>query len=767
MTWYLHTRERRTPLASGVEYAIGRDRSCDIVVDESSRVSRRHLLLAIAEDESGWSVKDISSTGSMTPGGLFESSSGTSELVLRLGHSEGPVVAISRDRDFVVDEIGPFVSSDGESAGGDDDDLGIRLKGVTRFGRASTNDVILDSLLASPFHAHVLKDGSQVVIVDLASARGTFVNGVRVKSQVVRPGDTVTMGGQSFRLDDAGDLRQASLSSGIRMEVRGLSVRAGQITLLNDINLAVPPRSLVAVVGPSGSGKSTLLAALTGLRPANAGNVIMDGQDLYEAYADWRFRIGFVPQQDLVPQLTVREALEYAARLRFPPETGAKERTRRIDEVLDELRLSQREHLRIDKLSGGQRKRVSVALELLTKPPVLYLDEPTSGLDPGLDQQLMMLLRELADDGRTVLVATHAMDNLGLCDRVLVLAAGGFIAYYGPPHDAPEYFGASDWPGLFLALETRAGEDWARAYEDWSLREGLTHLASLDRAPDRRTAPLAPARTERGWRQLPTLVARTWRVTVSDRAYVGLLLALPVVLAILGFLVGNAFGLGPGDPPAGLNPDARILLLILVLGATFTGGATSIEALVKERVIYQRERAVGLSRSSYVLSKALVLGTISALQGAVFAGLTLIGRPGPENAFLFGWSTGDVILIVSLLACTSCMLGLALSAVLPTRESTLPTLVIVTMVQIVLSGAIPLRWSSFDDVLGLFIPAAWAFKALAAMTNLDALLGPGADQDWPSSVTVVGQSIAAMSIMSVVFVSAAVLLLRRADPGRR
>ncbi len=768
MTWYFHTRERRTPLAPGVEYAIGRDKSCDIVIDQSSRVSRRHLLLTIAEDESGWSVQDISSTGSTTRDGVFESSSGTSELVLRLGSQDGPIVAVSRDRNLAVDAEGPFAPSDVESLGGNDSEFDIRLKEVTRFGKAPTNDVVLDTLLASPFHAHVLKDGSQVVIVDLASARGTFVNGVRVKSQVLRPGDTITMGGQSFRLGDNGDFRQASSSSGIRMEVRGLSVRAGQLSLLNDINLVVPPRSLVAVVGPSGSGKSTLLGALTGLRPAEDGKVVMDGQDLYEAYADWRFRIGFVPQQDLVPpQLTVREALEYAARLRFPPQTGAEERARRIDEVLDELRLRQRERLRIDKLSGGQRKRVSVALELLTKPPVLYLDEPTSGLDPGLDQQLMMLLRELADDGRTVLVVTHAMDNLDLCDRVLVLAAGGFVAYYGPPQEAPEYFGANDWPGLFLSLETRSGREWASAYEDWSLREGLRHLASLDRSAGQRTEALPAARTESGWRQLPTLVARTWRVTVSDRAYVGLLVALPVVLALLGVLVGNAFGLGPGDTPAGLNPDARILLLILLLGATFTGGATSIQELVKERVIYRRERAVGLSRSSYVLSKALVLGTISAIQGAVFAGLTLVGRPGPEYALIFGWSIGEVVLIVALLACTSCMLGLALSAVLPTRESTLPVLVIVTMVQIVLSGAIPLRWGSLDDLLGLVIPAAWAFKALAAMTNLDALLGPGADQDWPSSSTVVWASIMAMSVMSVVFVSAAVVLLKRADPGRR
>jgi hypothetical protein len=254
---------------------------------------------------------------------------------------------------------------------------------------------------------------------------------------------------------------------------------------------------------------------------------------------------------------------------------------------------------------------------------------------------------------------------------------------------------------------------------------------------------------------------------VSDRAYAALLVALPVVLAALGFLVGSPLGLGPGDLPTGLNPDARILLLILVLGAAFTGCATSIQELVKERVIYRRERAVGLSRSAYVTSKALVFGAIACVQGAVFAGLTLVGRPGPEYALLFGWSVGEVVLIISLLAGTSCALGLALSAVLPTRESILPALVIVTMVQTVLSGAIPLRWPSFDDVLGLANPAAWAFKALAGMSDLDELLGPGTDQDWPSTTGVVWQSITAMGALSAAFICVAIVLQRKADPGRR
>lgn len=767
MTWYAHIEGRRITLAPGIRYTIGRDPQCDIVTSGSNRVSREHLSVSISEDGDEWRVEDISTNGSATPDGLFSTGTGHTPLVLQLGGAQGPLLVIAQQRDLNIGTL-PLPQWPKRTTGRSGSGSGaVGMENVTRFGRSSDNDIVIDSLLASPHHAHVLREGISLTVVDLASARGTFVNGLRVQRQELRPGDTLSMGGQAFHVQPDGTLERLELTSGIPMSVKGVTVQADETTLLHNINLEVPARSLVAVVGPSGSGKSTLLGALTGLKPAVRGQVLLNGQDLYSSYAEWRYRIGFVPQQDLVPpQLSVREALTYAARLRFPADTSNLERTQRIDEVLRELKLQDRAALRIDRLSGGQRKRVSVALELLTKPPILYLDEPTSGLDPGLDQQLMMLLRELADDGRTVLVVTHAMDNLNLCDRVLVLAAGGHVAYYGPPQDAPAYFGAEDWPGLFLALESRSAPEWAQRHLEYT-----QSAAGTDAAPRHADVPataMAPStRSEGAWRQLPTLIARTWRVTVSDRAYLGLLIALPLVLACLGFLVGSSAGLGPGDPPSGLNPDSRILLLILILGATFTGGATSIQELVKERVIYQRERAVGLSRVSYVASKAVVLGLIASLQGAVFAALTLAGRPGPTESLLFGWGTGEVVLVVALLALTSCMLGLALSAVLPSRESTLPVLVIVTMLQIVLSGAIPLRWGAIDDALGIAIPAAWAFKALAAITNLDGLLGPSAEQDWPSTPGVVWTSIAILAGMAILFVAAAIGLLKRSDPGRR
>ncbi len=193
--------------------------------------------------------------------------------------------------------------------------------------------------------------------------------------------------------------------------------------------------------------------------------VLYDGRDLYRDYAELRQRIGLVPQDDILhAQLTVHGALSYAAELRFPQDTAKAERRARVDEVVRELGLEQRVHQPVHSLSGGQRKRVSVALELLTKPSLLFLDEPTSGLDPGMDRSVMHMLRGLADDGRTVIVVTHSVLSLDVCDRLLVLAPGGKVAYYGPPGDTLAFFGYEQWPEAFEAFERDRERDWAGDY---------------------------------------------------------------------------------------------------------------------------------------------------------------------------------------------------------------------------------------------------------------------------------------------------------------
>ena len=284
----------------------------------------------------------------------------------------------------------------------------------------------------------------------------------RAARQLLGPNDIVGVGHSTFRL--VGDRLEEFVDTGeVSFSARHLTVTVdGGKQILKDVSFGVPEKSLIAVIGPSGSGKSTLLKALTGYRPANQGDVLYDNRNLYKQFAELRQRIGLVPQDDILhKELTVKKALKYAAKLRFPADTTTAEREARIDEVLRELKLDIHKEKKVTSLSGGQRKRVSVALELLTKPSLIFLDEPTSGLDPGMDRDVMQLLRGLADDGRTVLVVTHSVAELAICDKLLVMAPGGSVAYFGPPEEALNFFGYDTWADVFSAFENYRDYDWA------------------------------------------------------------------------------------------------------------------------------------------------------------------------------------------------------------------------------------------------------------------------------------------------------------------
>ena len=268
-------------------------------------------------------------------------------------------------------------------------------------------------------------------------------------------GTEVIIGNQTFRWDGTQLLASATTHE-FTLYADGLTaLLPGGKPLLQHASFQLQPSSLTAVIGPSGAGKTTLLNALTGLRPATHGRVIWQGHDLYAHYDQLRFQIGLVPQQDIQhPQLKVRQALRFAARLRLPPDTTRAEQDNRVRQVADQLQLTARLDNRIGtQLSGGQKKRVSIATELLTAPPLLFLDEPTSGLDPGLDLEVMKQLRGLADGGRVVMVVTHSVLALDTCHNVMVMAPGGRIAYFGPPSGVLPHFGCASYPEVFDMLD--------------------------------------------------------------------------------------------------------------------------------------------------------------------------------------------------------------------------------------------------------------------------------------------------------------------------
>lgn len=662
----------------------------------------------------------------------------------------------------------------------------LSLGRVMRIGRALENELVVSDLQVSRNHAefHATPDG-RFEIRDLGSHNGTFVNGMPIAkggTALLGPNDIVGVGHSTFRI--IGDRLEEFVDTGdVSFSARHLTVTVdGGKQILKDVSFGVPEKSLIAVIGPSGSGKSTLLKALTGYRPANQGDVLYDNRNLYKQFAELRQRIGLVPQDDILhKELTVKKALKYAAKLRFPADTTAQERDARIDEVLRELKLDIHKDKKVTSLSGGQRKRVSVALELLTKPSLIFLDEPTSGLDPGMDRDVMQLLRGLADDGRTVLVVTHSVAELAICDKLLVMAPGGSVAYFGPPEEALNFFGYDTWADVFSAFENYRDYDWAgrwkgsQHYQMYAADIDAVAPQSVHMPPPQSMRPPKP----QGWlSQLGTLVRRYVSVIASDKGFLALTVILPAVLGAVSLLIDpdkdllvRGVNKATGLPVP--NGTATTVLLILAVGACFVGAANSVRELIKERVIYERERATGLSRSAYLMSKVIVLGAVTVFQGAMVGAIGFSTRTIPDEALIFGEGKFAVMLELSIpimgLGFTSMMFGLVISSLVKTAEKTMPLLVMFAIVQVVFTGCLfALHGSPGVNEFSYLMPSRWAVAAAGATLDFNNISPPkeAGDTDplWDHTVGAYSLDMIALIVLGVICGVLVARFLRRHEP---
>lgn len=804
--------------AVGRRLTVGRTAASDVPVDHPL-VSRDHALLELTEQ--GWCLTDLASrNGTYLRGERVSRVLVDGELEVRLGDPDtGPALQLLSAPRPVAALAGAGTSGTSGTSGGsggsgtpDGDRWRWGASAVFRpptavhspttvvvsIGRAPDNTIVVPDLLVSRHHAELVPDASAgaggYLVRDLGSANGTFVDGAPVPrggSTALPEGGLLSVGRTRFVLR-GGDLHEHVDDGRVSFEARGLEVsapvpgrdapRGARRVLLDGVSFSLEEKSLLAVVGPSGAGKSTLLGALTGFRPAQGGEVLYDGRDLYRDYADLRHRIGLVPQDDVLhTQLTVRTALTYAAQLRFPADTSADERSRRVEEVIGELGLVAQADLAVEKLSGGQRKRTSVALELLTKPSLLFLDEPTSGLDPGLDKSVMRTLRGLADDGRTVVVVTHSTANLEVCDRVLLLAPGGSVAYFGPPEGLLAHFGLPDVSDVFLALSSSPRDEQGRTWKErFRPHAGDAELLSTSAVPAVAGAAAgaawgAPPKRQPVWKQTGVLVRRYLAVIAADRQYVGLLVGLPLALAVLARIAPTPLGLlpppvpGAGEVPR-LNTETVTLLMILVLSGALIGAAASVREVVEERPIYRRERAIGLSPVAYLASKALVLGSVVVVQSVALVVLALVGRDLPGPGVVLPWAFPELVLAVAVVAVASACLGLAISAAATTADQAMPLMVLLVMAQLVFTGALfPVDGRFALEQLAWLVPARWGFNMAAGTVDLPALV-PGMDLVDPLWATTRGEWWLALGmavLIGAVALVVARLLLRRAEPSRR
>jgi ABC-type multidrug transport system ATPase subunit/ABC-type transport system involved in multi-copper enzyme maturation permease subunit len=754
-----------TVVNPGNSFVIGRDKAADIQV-AGSKVSRTHLRLEF--DGVNWKATDLdSSNGSFIADKPFQQVVIKDQVSIFLGGMDGeeirlhPLEIVSTKGDTKKVAI-PKAKADQTLVATSIADLDksfidqasrIRLQQRIRIGRDAANDWHIDDLVVSRFHAEIVQnEQGGFDLVDLRSANGSFVNGVMIKRRELVIGDLISIGNITRRFTSDG-LDSPVGVEGVDIVAKDVSFSVGDRQLLNDINFHLGPRTLTAIVGPSGAGKSTMLNVITGRTTPSQGEIVIGGRNLHKEYGDLSQRIGLVPQADILhTRLTVKQALTYGAALRFPSETSAAEREERVLEVMEKLELTPRADLRIDKLSGGQRKRASIGLELLTKPSILVLDEPTSGLDPGLDAHVMETLRKLADDGQTVVLVTHSVDNLNFCDNVILLASGGRIAYAGPSSTVFTALGKSSWAEVFRLL---------------SSPEALLLSSKKRSGVVSSTSQIAQEKIKKqSWiKQLATLSARYLRVIASDKYYLGLLAAIPVLVGAICYATAGELGLGPGLPNKSglvLNPIARSTLMILILGTVFIGLSTAIQEIIKENPIRLREKSVGIRSGTYLMSKVLVLGVITTLQTMIFAAIVLFNRPLPEQGVFFSNAYLEILLIVSLLGLASMSLGLVISALLSSTEQAMPILVGLTMGQVVLSGALPGKNEGIMAMLAPLSPSYWSMNSLSSSINLIKISlnnDPDLMKRWESTLSVLRQGTLSVAGMALIFLAACYIVL--------
>lgn len=652
--------------------SVGRAPDAELRSDDL-RVSRHHGRIERRGTE--WWFVDQSTTGTFDPLGqplsevcLRDSTS------IRLGATQGPLLTVSS---------GPL-SSD-----------------RVVIGRGTECDMVLASVAVSRRHAEVVRVPGGWQINDLESANGTFVNGERVLSSLLSESDRVTIGTETFAFD-SGALVRAIEPSTTSVSIRGVRVTLPDGTVIvDDVSFESGSATMTAILGPTGAGKSSLLKALTGNWIPSSGAVVVAGRDLYENFEELRLRIGYVPQDDIVhPQLTVHQALRFGADLRLPDDTSAADIEAVITRTCAELGLTDHMHKQVRKLSGGQRKRVSVALELLTEPDLMFLDEPTSGLDPGYEASIMALLRGLADAGRTILVVTHTTSSLDLCDQVVYLGTGGWVGYAGPPEGALPALGVDNHPAAFRRLESPNPAP-------------RTHQQTPETSSKSEVTSIYPTGVRQ---QVETLVRRIIAVLWSDRR--GLLVlagSAAVPAGLLAALVGGgALSLDRSGPP---SSAARTLVSGLIITAGVIGAANGLREIVKELPIYHRERAAGLRRGAYLSSKVLGLGAVTVTQSVILV-LIATSFAAPTAGNLLPGRV-ELILDASTTGLVSLLFGLFISAFVTSSEKALALIPVVFIVFWLFSGTVPdLAQRPVLNELGYAVPSNWGMAAGASTTDL-------------------------------------------------
>ncbi len=597
--------------------------------------------------------------------------------------------------------------------------MDLRGQHIVIIGRDISSDIVVNHVAAYKQHCKITVASDGCYIEKIAAGAVIQYNGGDVPSRKkLSDMDRFMIGDVQFIYQNQ-SLYYIQIAGGLSFDVNHVSKIVGKNRkrkkINDDITFTVEAGEFVAIIGGSGAGKSTLLNCLCGCSTISEGKVFINGESLTENYNSLKNLIGYVPQQDIVyDNLTLKNMLFYTAKLRMPPDSTDEEIESRIKSAMELVELSDKGDVLIRSLSGGQKKRASIAVELLADPKLFFLDEPTSGLDPGTERNLMMTMKAMTKQGKTVVLVTHTPLNLHLCDKIVILGRGGKLCYCGTPGEAPQYFGVNELVDIYEIINNTP-EPWAERY-----------IANLSRAVTYTHAPNpAPIENDKAknktsmLRQLKYLIIRYLDLMRHDAKRIAIQLGMAPGLGLLLFLAfSNSY-------PFEASYDTQKLALTFACCAFWIGLFNSIQEICKEKQIYRRERMANLKLLPYVASKLIVNAVLDMLQTILMIAVVWLTLGMPEKGMqLENFPALEITITTYLTMLSATCMGFLVSAIVENSDQSISIAPILLIPQILFSGAIIELEGMVEKVSYLFSCryACVAYCTTSDLNNLPSVL---------------------------------------------
>ena len=591
--------------------------------------------------------------------------------------------------------------------------------GDNSIGRAADCDIRIKNVAVSRYHAGIRKVQNQYYVFDNGSTNGVFVNGSRiVKPYCLSNKDIFTILNTTFIYD--GDVLYYKVNpEGIALEIHDLNkdvpAKGGKKTILDKVSLSIQPNEFVAIIGGSGAGKTTLMTAMSGFDSKVTGQVYCNGTNLRENFQTLKNIIGFVPQQDIIYEnITLKKMLYYTAKMKMPQDTSNAEIDERIEEVLGMVELSEHKDTYIRRLSGGQKKRASIAVELLANPGLFFLDEPTSGLDPGTEEHLMRTLSKLSkEQEKTIVMVTHTINNLDLCDKVIIMGYGGRLCYCGSPAGIKDFFRTDDLVKVYDII-TADPKGWETKFRMSGINPVNAH------ASQEGGEPIKPRKVN-GFVQLGILTRRYTTLIMNDMQRLALIFGQPLIIGLLLTLVA---GTGIYEK----FTETQSILFTLMSGGIWMGLLNTIQEVNKERVILKREYMGNLKLPIYMLSKYIVQGVISLIQAVILVVTFVLVKGTPScKGVIISNATVEMIVLIFLTIYASAGMGLLLSSITKSADRAMAIAPFVLIIQLIFSGIL-FELTGATDRISYVTFSRWAMESIGSTCDLNELEPPGQEE---------------------------------------